>query len=70
MRPTIRRKRACPLVGAIGSVSAGLPCTLGFLGEGAALIRQPVADSVHGVGFQPFKELLAQVVEAKVPIYI
>ncbi|MEX2430981.1 MAG: hypothetical protein WD645_03575 [Dehalococcoidia bacterium] len=63
-------KATLPLVGAVGAHAADIECSIGLLGEGAALIRDSVANSVNGVGFAPFSELLAQVIEAKVPIYV
>ena len=63
-------KATLALIGAVGATAAGLECTVGFIGEGAALIRDAVANSVQGVGFPSFRELMGQVVAAKVPIYV
>ncbi len=63
-------KATLPLVTAVGAKTGGIECTLAFVGEGATLIRDVVANSVHGVGFSPFKELMSQVISAKVPIYV
>ena len=63
-------KATLPVIGAVGSKAADIECTLGFIGEGAYLIKDSVADHVQGVGFPPFKELLAQVVAQNVPIYV
>ena len=63
-------KATLPLVGAVGAHSAEIGSAIGLIGEGAALIRDAVANSVRGVGFPPFAELLQQVIKAKIPIYV
>lgn len=63
-------KATLPLVGAIGAHSAGIESAIGLIGEGAALIRDALANNIHGVGFPAFAELLQQVIKAKIPIYV
>jgi len=63
-------KAALPLVGAVGAKNAGIECTVALIGEGASLMRDVIANAVYPVGFPPYKELLGQVTEAKIPIYV
>ena len=63
-------KATLALIGAVGAKTGGIECAVSLVGEGAALIRDTIANNIHGVGFPPFKELMAKVVEAKVPIYV
>jgi len=53
-----------------GALDAGHQAAIVLLGDAVVLMNSTVADSVHGVGFPPLKELMAKVVQAKVPIYI
>jgi predicted peroxiredoxin len=55
---------------ASGALDAGNQTAIVLLGDAVVLMNNTVADNVHGVGFPPFKELMAKVVAAKVPIYI
>jgi hypothetical protein len=32
-------------------------------------VKEPVAKGIHGVGFPPLPELIAKVVQAKIPVY-
>jgi hypothetical protein len=43
---------------------------IALLGEEAFLANETVANSVHGVGFPPLKELAAKVVEGNAPVYV
>src|SRR5688500_17129426 len=53
-----------------GSVEAGLECALALTGDAAALIRDPVADSVVGVGLPPLRELVARLDARGIPIFV
>jgi hypothetical protein len=35
-----------------------------------AIREEPVAKGIHGVGFPPLPELIAKVVQAKIPVYV
>jgi predicted peroxiredoxin len=63
-------KASLPFIMASGALDAGHQTTIILIGDAVVLMNNSVADNVHGVGFPPFKELLARVVQAKVPIYI
>jgi predicted peroxiredoxin len=63
-------KATFPFLMANGALDAGHQTAIVLLGDAVVLMKDAVADSVHGVGFPPLKELMAKVVAAKVPIYI
>jgi uncharacterized protein involved in oxidation of intracellular sulfur len=63
-------KATFPFLMASGALDAGNQTAIVLLGDAVVLMNNTVADNVHGVGFPPFKELMAKVVAAKVPIYI
>ena len=63
-------KASFPFVMAGGALEAGHEPAIVLLGDSVVLMRDAVAESVQGVGFPPLKEVMAQVFEAKVPIYI
>jgi hypothetical protein len=33
-------------------------------------VKEPVAKGIHGVGFPPLPELIAKVVQVKIPVYV
>jgi predicted peroxiredoxin len=55
---------------AIGAIGAGKETAVALVGEGVYLVKEAVARSVHGVGFPPLPELIAKVVNAKIPVYV
>lgn len=57
-------------VTAIGALGADKEVGIALVAEGAYLTKKAVVKSIHGVGFPPLIELVEQVVEAKVPIYV
>jgi uncharacterized protein involved in oxidation of intracellular sulfur len=63
-------KATLPFLMAGGALDAGHQPAIVLLGDAVVLMNSTVTDSVHGVGFPPLKELMAKVVQAKVPIYI
>ncbi len=63
-------KAVLPLLGAIGAVEAGHQGMLAFIGDAVVVMKTAVANSVVPVGWPPFKDLLAKVVEYKIPIYV
>ena len=63
-------KATFPFLMANGALDAGHKAAILLLGDAAVLMNSIVADSVHGVGFPPLKELMAKVFAAKVPIFI
>ena len=63
-------KASIPLVVALGAKTADIDVEIGLVGEAVYLMKDEIAQTVHGVGFQSFPELLAQVVEAEIPIHV
>jgi uncharacterized protein involved in oxidation of intracellular sulfur len=63
-------KATLPFLLAGGAIDAEHEPAIVLVGDAVVMIDDTVADSVQGVGFPPFKELLAKVVDNKVPIYV
>ncbi|MDP6823781.1 MAG: DsrE family protein [Dehalococcoidia bacterium] len=63
-------KATLAVLATVGGVTGNVECSLAFVGEGVSLIKDVVADNIHGVGFAPFSELMSEVVDAGVPIYV
>jgi len=63
-------KATFPFLMAGGALDAGHKAAIVLLGDAVVLMHNTVAESVHGVGFAPLKEVMAKVFAAKVPIYI
>lgn len=59
-----------PFLGAAGALHRGHQPVIIVTGEAVTLMRDAVAGSVHGVGFQPLRELLDEVIGHAVPIYV
>ena len=63
-------KSTAAFVTAIGALGAGREVCIALMGEAAYLEKKGVANSVNGVGFPPLSELIEQVVESRVPVYV
>ena len=63
-------KATLPFLMAGGALDAGHEPAIILVGDSVVVMDSTVADSVQGVGFPPFKELMAKVVDNKVPIYV
>jgi predicted peroxiredoxin len=59
-----------PLVGALGAVEVRHEPQLFLAGEATYLMKDYVAEQVHGVGWPPFRELLQKAIANGVPIYV
>lgn len=53
-----------------GAAEAGIECGIALAGDAAALIRDPVADDVTGVGLPALRELMTKVVARGIPLYV
>ena len=62
-------KATLPFLMAGGAIDAGHELAIVLAGDAVVVMDDAVANSVQGLGFPPFKELLAKVVGNKVPIY-
>ena len=63
-------KATLPFMLAGGALDSGHEPAIVLVGDAVVLMNDAVADSVHGVGFPPLKEVMAKVVQAKVPIHV
>jgi len=58
-----------PFVWAAALREAGNDVKIELAGDATVLMRTAVANSITGVGWPPFKEALAKVIDLKIPIY-
>ncbi len=65
-----RPRATLPFLTALGAVEAGHKAEISLIGEAVYLMKDSVADQIDGVGWPPFKDLLPQVIEHEIPIYI
>jgi predicted peroxiredoxin len=63
-------KSTAAFITAIGGLGAGKEVGIALIGEAVYLAKEVVAKSVHGVGFPPLPELIDQVVEGGIPVYV
>ncbi|MFN2196775.1 MAG: hypothetical protein ACK2UW_11700 [Anaerolineales bacterium] len=63
-------RASMPFIVASGALDRGHLPMIVLMGEAVYLMKDEVADSVHGVGFPPLSQLLAKIMEHKVPIYV
>lgn len=63
-------KSALAFVTAVGALEAEHEVSIALLGEAAYLLKEEVADEIHGVATPPLPELIEQVVSANVPVYV
>ena len=59
-----------PFVWDAALAGAGHGVRIELAGDATVLVRTPVANSVTPVGWPPFREALARVVELKIPIFV
>jgi len=59
-----------PFVWAAALHEAGNEVRIELAGDATVLMRSSVSNSVTPVGWPPFKEALAKVIEFKIPIYV
>jgi predicted peroxiredoxin len=63
-------KSTLPFVTAVGALGAGKEVAIALIGEAVYLVKEEIANSVHGVGFPPLSELIEKVVAGNVPVYV
>ena len=63
-------KATLPFLLANGALDAGHQAGIILVGDAVVLIKSTVADNVQGVGLPALKELIAKVVDNKVPINV
>ncbi len=59
-----------PILGASGALDRGHEPMIVLMGEAVYLLKDGVADSVHGVGFPPLRQLMGKVIDHEVPFYV
>ncbi len=59
-----------PFVWAAALQEAGNEVRIELAGDATVMMRTPVANSVTAVGWPPFSQALAKVIEHKIPIYV
>ena len=68
--PDDQAKATLAFVTAVGALGAEKEVAIALVGEAAYLLKEAVANAVHGVGFPPLSELIEKVVKANVPVYV
>lgn len=63
-------KSTLAFVTAVGALGADKEVAIALVGEGAYLLKEVVANAVHGVGFPPLSELIEKVIKGNVPVYV
>jgi uncharacterized protein involved in oxidation of intracellular sulfur len=63
-------RASLPFLGASGALARGHQPVIIVTGEAVLLMKDVVADAVHGIGFPPLRELMDKVVDHQVPIYV
>jgi predicted peroxiredoxin len=63
-------KSTLAFVTAVGALGADKEVAVALVGEAAYLLKEVVANAVHGVGFPPLSELIEKVVKGNVPVYV
>jgi predicted peroxiredoxin len=51
-------------------MGADKECTVVLVGEAVTMVKEAIAKGIHGVGFPPLPELIAKVVQAKIPVFV
>jgi uncharacterized protein involved in oxidation of intracellular sulfur len=55
---------------AVGAVREGHEAKIALLADAVYMMKDPVADELHGFGCPPFKEVMAEVIEHRIPVYV
>jgi len=63
-------KSTFAFITAVGALGAGKEVGIALLGEAVYLVKEGVANTVHGVGFPPLSELIEKVIKGNVPVYV
>jgi predicted peroxiredoxin len=57
-------------LGALGALEAGHQAQIALQGEATFLAKEYLVEQIHGVGWPPLSEVMANVIEQEIPIYI
>lgn len=63
-------KATMPFVVASGALDRGHEPGIALMGEAAYIMKDTVADAIHGVGFPKLTDLMQKMVDHQVPIYV
>jgi predicted peroxiredoxin len=63
-------KSTLAFITAVGALGAGKEVGIALIGEAVYLVKEEIANAVHGVGFPPLPELIEKVVKGNVPVYV
>src|SRR5262249_40940144 len=63
-------KASLAFITAVGAGGADKGSTIAPVGEAVTMVKEAIAKGIHGVGFPPLTELIAKVVEAKIPVFV
>ncbi len=55
---------------AVGAAREGHEAKIALLGDAVYMMKDPVAGELHGFGCPPFKEVMAEVIEHRIPVYV
>ena len=58
-----------PFVMAKGAKEAGHDVEIALMGDSVVLFNEAVSGSVHGIGFDPLKDLMKFARDNKIPVY-
>ena len=59
-----------PFVASLGAIEADHEPVIALLAEATYLLKDSVADQIDGVGWPALKELLPQIIQHEVPVYV
>ena len=59
-----------PFLGALGALEAGHQAQIALQGEATFLAKEYLVEQIHGVGWPPLSEVMANVIEQEIPIFI
>ena len=59
-----------PFVSVTGAIDAGHEPQMVLLGEATYLMKDHLAEQIHGVGWPPLKDSMTKVIDHGVPIFV
>lgn len=63
-------RASLPLVLAKAAIEEGHQVQITFAGDAAVNVRETVAENIHGMGFPPFRELMAFLVDRHAEFFV
>jgi predicted peroxiredoxin len=63
-------RASLPFHMALGALEAGHQPEIALVAEATYLLKDSVAENIHGVGMPALSELLASAIEHKIPIHV